>query len=95
MEQFRALLTASYGRHYLAQRLVKDDRGNEYGNHEMADFGFYAQEIPACFFRLGTRNTEKGITHGVHTSKFDVDESAMEHGAGLLAWLAVSVNPAT
>jgi hippurate hydrolase len=59
------------------------------------DFGFYAQEIPACFFRLGTRNTEKGITHGVHTSKFDVDESAMEHGAGLLAWLAVSVNPAT
>jgi ribosome biogenesis GTPase len=29
MEQFHALLTASYGRHYLAQRLVKDDRGNE------------------------------------------------------------------
>lgn len=59
------------------------------------DFGFYAQEIPACFFRLGTRNTEKGIVHGVHTSKFDVDESALEHGAGLLAWLAVSMKPAT
>lgn len=59
------------------------------------DFGFYAQEIPACFFRLGTRNTEKGIVHGVHTSKFDVDESALEHGAGLLAWLAISMNPAT
>jgi len=57
------------------------------------DFGFYAQEIPDCFFRLGTRNTEKGITHGVHTSKFDVDESALEQGAGLLAWLAVTVNP--
>lgn len=57
------------------------------------DFGFYAQQIPACFFRLGTRNTEKGIVHGVHTSKFDVDESALEHGAGLLAWLAVAVNP--
>lgn len=59
------------------------------------DFGFYAQQIPACFFRLGTRNTEKGIVHGVHTSKFDVDESALEHGAGLLAWLAVAVNPTT
>lgn len=59
------------------------------------DFGFYAQKIPACFFRLGTCNTEKGIVHGVHTSKFDVDESALEHGAGLLAWLAVAVNPTT
>ena len=29
MEQFRALLTASYGRHYLAQRLEKDSSGNE------------------------------------------------------------------
>jgi len=29
MEQFHALLTASYGRHYLAQRLVKDAQDNE------------------------------------------------------------------
>ena len=29
MEQFRALLTASYGRHYLAQRLEKDSSGQE------------------------------------------------------------------
>jgi ribosome biogenesis GTPase len=29
MEQLRALLIASYGRHYLAQRLVKDEQGNE------------------------------------------------------------------
>ncbi|MBM3413018.1 MAG: amidohydrolase [Bacteroidetes bacterium] len=57
------------------------------------DFGFYGQKIPACFFRLGTRNTEKGINSGVHTSTFDVDESALEYGAGLLAWLAVAVLP--
>ena len=29
MDQFRALLTASYGRHYLAQRIIKDDLGNQ------------------------------------------------------------------
>ncbi|HQR84772.1 MAG TPA: ribosome small subunit-dependent GTPase A, partial [Polynucleobacter sp.] len=29
MDQFRALLTASYGRHYLAQRLLEDEYGNE------------------------------------------------------------------
>ncbi len=48
------------------------------------DFGFYAQQIPGCFFRLGTRNETKGIIHGVHTPRFDVDESAMETGVGLV-----------
>ncbi len=28
MDQFHALLTASYGRHYLAQRLLEDEHGN-------------------------------------------------------------------
>ncbi len=56
------------------------------------DFGYYAQQIPACFFRLGTRNESKGIIHGVHTPRFDVDESALEIGVGLMAWLGASLN---
>ena len=56
------------------------------------DFGYYAQQIPACFFRLGTRNESKGIIHGVHTPRFDVDESALEIGVGLMAWLGTSLN---
>ena len=56
------------------------------------DFGYYAQQIPACFFRLGTRNESKGIIHGVHTPRFDVDESALEVGVGLMAWLGASLN---
>ena len=55
------------------------------------DFGFYAQQIPACFFRLGTMNQSKGIIHGVHTPRFQVDEAALEHGAGMMAWLAISL----
>ena len=35
MEQFRALLTASYGRHYLAQRLSTDLHNNEYPSGEL------------------------------------------------------------
>ena len=54
------------------------------------DFAFYAQKIPACFFRLGTANKSKGITSGVHTPTFNVDEAAIEHGIGMMAWLAVS-----
>ncbi|MCC5928267.1 MAG: amidohydrolase [Cyclobacteriaceae bacterium] len=53
------------------------------------DFAFYTQQTAACFYRLGTRNEEKGITAGVHTSKFDVDEKALEIGAGLMAWFAI------
>lgn len=54
------------------------------------DFAYYSQEIPACFYRLGTRNEEKGIISSVHTNTFDVDEDALETGCGLMAWLAWS-----
>jgi amidohydrolase len=54
------------------------------------DFAFYSQKIPACFYRLGTGNKAKGITSGVHTSTFDIDESALEISAGLMAWLAIN-----
>ncbi len=52
------------------------------------DFAFYSQIVPACFFRLGTGNKEKGITSGVHTPTFDVDERAIEIGMGTMAYLA-------
>jgi len=54
------------------------------------DFAWYAQEVPGCFYRLGTRNQQKGITAGLHTPAFDVDEEALSIGAATLAWLAAS-----
>lgn len=53
------------------------------------DFAFYSQQIPACFYRLGTGNKELGITSPVHTSTFDIDESALELSTGLMAYLAI------
>lgn len=55
------------------------------------DFGYYSQQIPGCFFRLGVMNKEKGITSGVHTPTFNIDESAIEIGMGMMAWLGSSV----
>jgi hippurate hydrolase len=52
------------------------------------DFAFYSQIVPACFFRLGTGNIARGITSGVHTPTFDVDENAIEVGIGTMAYLA-------
>jgi metal-dependent amidase/aminoacylase/carboxypeptidase family protein len=51
------------------------------------DFGYYTQKIPGCFYRLGVMNVEKGITSGVHTPTFNVDENAIEIGMGMMAWL--------
>ena len=57
------------------------------------DFGYYSQQIPGCFFRLGTGNKSKGITSGVHTPHFNIDEDAIEIGIGIMAWLGASANP--
>jgi len=55
------------------------------------DFGYYSQLIPGCFYRLGVMNAEKGITSGVHTPTFNIDENAIEIGMGMMAWLGSSV----
>jgi amidohydrolase len=54
------------------------------------DFSYYSQELPACFYRLGTRNDAKNISSHVHTPTFDIDEDALPIGMGLMAWLAIS-----
>lgn len=53
------------------------------------DFSYYTQILDACFYRLGVRNEAKGITSGVHTTTFNIDEKALEIGSGLMAWLAL------
>jgi amidohydrolase len=53
------------------------------------DFAAYSQVTDACFYRLGTGNAAQGITSGLHTATFNVDERSIETGAGLMAWLAV------
>jgi len=53
------------------------------------DFAYYSQVADACFYRLGTRNEERGIISSVHTPTFDIDESALALSTGLMAYLAV------
>jgi hippurate hydrolase len=54
------------------------------------DFAYYSHKIPACFFRLGAGNKEKGITSGVHTPTFNIDENAIETGIGMMALLGAA-----
>jgi hippurate hydrolase len=59
------------------------------------DFGYYSQQIPGCFFRIGVMNKEKGITSGVHTPTFNIDERAIETGMGMMAWMGAAAQPIT
>ena len=52
------------------------------------DFAYISQVVPSCFYRLGTGNKLKGITSGVHTATFDIDEEALKISTGLMAWIA-------
>ncbi len=81
-----------------ARRLAEDYIGSEHvETTEMRmgaeDFGYYSQLIPGCFYRLGVGNISKGITSGVHTPTFNIDESAIEKGIGMMAWLGAGVSP--
>lgn len=53
------------------------------------DFAFYSQKVPACFYRLGTGNPDKGITSNIHTPTFNIDENALVTGMGLMAFHAI------
>ncbi len=41
------------------------------------------------FLLIGGRNREKGYTYTDHHEKFDIDEDAMQRGAGAMAQFAV------
>jgi amidohydrolase len=73
-----------YARKYLGDENVEELPLRMTGE----DFAFYSHHIPACFYRLGTGNKAMGITSGVHTSTFDIDERALTTGMGLMAWMA-------
>ena len=54
------------------------------------DFAYYTRLKPCCFYRLGTGNISKGITSGLHTPTFNIDEKSIETGMGLMAWIAIN-----
>lgn len=52
------------------------------------DFGFFTQKYPSSFYRFGVKGEINANTGGLHSSTFQIDEKALETGAGGMAWLA-------
>ncbi len=51
------------------------------------DFSYYSQEVPSLFVMLGTKNTQKGYTHPLHSSRFQFDESVLLSGVAYFEWV--------
>ena len=54
------------------------------------DFAYFSQRVPSCFYRLGVRSGIEGIISNLHTSTFNIDESSLKTGTGLMAWIAIN-----
>ena len=52
------------------------------------DFAYYLKKVKGAYFRLGTRNEEKGIIYPLHSAYFDIDEDILPIGSAFLAALA-------
>lgn len=82
-------VVTSDARKYAAEYLGKENVSELEMRTTAEDFAYFAQKIPGCFYRLGIRNEERGIVSNLHSATFDVDESSIETGMGLMAWMTV------
>lgn len=56
------------------------------------DFAFYTHEVAGTFYRLGTGWENEDNNFPVHSNRFNIDESALETGMGLMAYLALDTD---
>ncbi len=55
------------------------------------DFAWFTQSIPGMLYRLGVKEPGQEKVLNLHTSKFRADESALETGVALLAYLSLEL----
>lgn len=48
------------------------------------DFSYFLERKPGCFFFIGSRNEERGLTWGHHHPRFDIDEDTMAIGMEMM-----------
>lgn len=53
------------------------------------DFAHFAQRVPSFYFLLGVGNEKRGISAGLHTAEFDLDEDALPLGVAAMTNLVL------
>lgn len=56
------------------------------------DFAAFSRRVPGCYLFLGVRNEERGITHMIHTPRFDVDERCIELGVDAMSDVLIAAS---
>lgn len=49
------------------------------------DMAYMMEDIPGCYFFIGSNNKEKGLVFGHHHPQFDFDEQALPRGVALMS----------
>ena len=52
------------------------------------DFAYFANEIPACFYFIGTKNSNPDTHYPLHSAKFNPAENALTKGTALIVAIA-------
>ncbi len=55
------------------------------------DMGFVLQQVPGCYFFVGSANGERGLNHPHHHPRFDFDEEALPGAVALMAAAALQL----
>ena len=64
---------------------------NNYLTMGAEDMAFMMEEVPGCYFFVGSANVEKGLDYDHHHPKFDIDEDALPRAAALMAAAAAEI----
>lgn len=54
------------------------------------DVSLFMDDIPGCYFFVGSANAERGLNYPHHNPQFDIDEASLAIGAAILAEAAAS-----
>ncbi|CAN5568680.1 amidohydrolase [soil metagenome] len=64
-----------------AREVVGDERTRDGDLRVVSeDYSLFLQQIPGCYYFVGSRNEKRGLTWGHHHTRFDIDEEAMGIG---------------
>jgi len=71
----------------VARRLLPDSQldTSAYLTMGAEDMAFMLEQVPGCYFFIGSADHEKGLDYGHHHPKFDFNEEALARGAALMA----------
>jgi amidohydrolase len=60
-----------------ARVLAPDTLQTRYATMGSEDMAFFLQEVPGCYFFVGSANAEKGLNFAHHHPRFDIDEAVL------------------